>query len=393
VVRWTGSGWVGIHEGAPEDEEDQLNSDMLVYGKPIHPMQEGWVVWCTDGVAENSAPGIKDGGLEGVCTLVDADEDGEEDDCLYFGGGNEVRVQHPDGSVTMYAHMQPGTLPQCPHGEGRGPVEPPVYVTRDDVLGLSGNSGSSTGPHLHTEVHRPWDPDLEDYTKADGRPLLWENVRSIRTTDAPDDFVGPWDRRAPHGGSVLDLVDDFWSPPETECDLVGANTPGPDGDFSVDHYCDDSDGEAVCVARDNGSWGECVTCADDPTAPGCLCQEDEECGQGMTCYGTDAGGSARGRCYEELPWWQCSVVCEDVLGDGATCMNEHYTGVGHCLDFLTEPWLADSCQQIEELPALFGECQAECDEEQSCTDLGYPDWFVCGTDIEMQPLCLDPFRL
>ena len=46
-----------------------------------------------------------------------------------------------------------------------------------------------------------------------------------------------------------------------------------------------------------------------------------------------------------------------------------------------------------EPPGPVRACQAEYDEEQSCTDLGYPDGFGCGTDVEMQPLCLDPFRL
>lgn len=56
------------------------------------------------------------------------------------------------------------------------------------------------------------------------------------------------------------------------------------------------------------------------------------------------------------------------------------------------PRLNEGREPVEP-PGPVRACQAEYDEEQSCTDLGYPDGFGCGTDVEMQPLCLDPFRL
>ena len=55
------------------------------------------------------------------------------------GYGNHVRIHHPDGSMTIYGHL----------------TKPYVYskevVKTGQRIGLTGNSGFSTGPHLHFE--------------------------------------------------------------------------------------------------------------------------------------------------------------------------------------------------------------------------------------------------
>jgi murein DD-endopeptidase MepM/ murein hydrolase activator NlpD len=55
------------------------------------------------------------------------------------GLGRLVKVDHGNGVVTVYAHLQ----------ESR--VEPGQQVRRGEVIALSGNSGRSTAPHLHYE--------------------------------------------------------------------------------------------------------------------------------------------------------------------------------------------------------------------------------------------------
>lgn len=58
------------------------------------------------------------------------------------GFGNHVAIYHGDGDETIYAHLTAGTgLP----GEG-------ATLACSDFVGGSGNSGSSTGPHLHFET-------------------------------------------------------------------------------------------------------------------------------------------------------------------------------------------------------------------------------------------------
>ena len=54
-------------------------------------------------------------------------------------GGNYVKLQHSDGTTTIYAHMQLNTIAV---GNGQ-------QVSCGQKLGQSASSGNSTGPHLH----------------------------------------------------------------------------------------------------------------------------------------------------------------------------------------------------------------------------------------------------
>ena len=65
--------------------------------------------------------------------------------------GNLVRIAHPDGRETRYAHMQRFAM-----ASGVG-----TEVRAGDVIGYVGTTGRSTGPHLHFEVimaGQPIDP-------------------------------------------------------------------------------------------------------------------------------------------------------------------------------------------------------------------------------------------
>ena len=66
-----------------------------------------------------------------------------------YGYGKMVEVAHGDGVITRYAHNQENL------------VKVGDMVRRGDIVALMGNSGRSTGPHVHFEVHkngRPVDP-------------------------------------------------------------------------------------------------------------------------------------------------------------------------------------------------------------------------------------------
>jgi murein DD-endopeptidase MepM/ murein hydrolase activator NlpD len=66
-----------------------------------------------------------------------------------YGFGKMVEVAHGDGVITRYAHNQENL------------VKVGDMVRRGDVVARMGNSGRSTGPHVHFEVHkngRPVDP-------------------------------------------------------------------------------------------------------------------------------------------------------------------------------------------------------------------------------------------
>lgn len=57
------------------------------------------------------------------------------------GYGYCVFIQHPDGNISIYEHLQKDI-----------PVTVGETVRRSQVIGYSGSTGNSTGPHLHFEV-------------------------------------------------------------------------------------------------------------------------------------------------------------------------------------------------------------------------------------------------
>jgi murein DD-endopeptidase MepM/ murein hydrolase activator NlpD len=60
----------------------------------------------------------------------------------YQQRANQVRILHEDGSMATYAHLFPASIT----------LEPGQRVEVGERIGLSGNTGFSSGPHLHFAV-------------------------------------------------------------------------------------------------------------------------------------------------------------------------------------------------------------------------------------------------
>ena len=60
--------------------------------------------------------------------------------------GNHVRIEHDDGTHSAYLHLSRGSVR----------VKPGQRVEVGTLLGKSGNTGRSTGPHLHFVVQKPY---------------------------------------------------------------------------------------------------------------------------------------------------------------------------------------------------------------------------------------------
>jgi len=58
-----------------------------------------------------------------------------------FGYGNKVVIAHKNGYSSLYAHLS------------KVSVSAGDSVTTNSIIGESGNTGRSTGPHLHLEIH------------------------------------------------------------------------------------------------------------------------------------------------------------------------------------------------------------------------------------------------
>jgi len=74
---------------------------------------------------------------DGTVTKVESSTDGY---------GKYVKINHGFGYETLYGHMSGFN------------VKPGQKVKRGNVIGFVGNTGISTGPHVHYEVHRNGDP-------------------------------------------------------------------------------------------------------------------------------------------------------------------------------------------------------------------------------------------
>ncbi len=96
--------------------------------------------------------------------------DGEDDTCSTGncpgggGYGNYVKILHPDGYTTLYAHMATWSIP----------VSIGDAVSCGEKIGEMGSSGYSTGPHLHFEVRDTGGTRVDPFYGAcsDG-PSLW----------------------------------------------------------------------------------------------------------------------------------------------------------------------------------------------------------------------------
>ena len=78
-------------------------------------------------------------------TVMEVESDFERaglDTEQYARSANFVRIVHDDGTMALYAHLkQDGVL-----------VRPGQHIRKSEVIGLSGNTGFTTGPHLHFAV-------------------------------------------------------------------------------------------------------------------------------------------------------------------------------------------------------------------------------------------------
>ncbi|HXN26700.1 MAG TPA: M23 family metallopeptidase [Candidatus Acidoferrales bacterium] len=109
------------YKGDPSD-----NKNYRAYGAEIHAVADGVVTQMGDGIPQNT-PGAKS--LAVPITLETV-------------GGNHVIMEIGNGLFAFYAHMQPGSLR----------VKVGDKVRRGQVLGLLGNTGNSSEPHLHFQI-------------------------------------------------------------------------------------------------------------------------------------------------------------------------------------------------------------------------------------------------
>ncbi len=73
-----------------------------------------------------------------------------------YGLGLYVRLHHPNGYSTWYGHMSALAVQSC---SGVGCAD----LAHGEMIGISGNTGNSTGPHLHLRVMDPIGRPIDPY--------------------------------------------------------------------------------------------------------------------------------------------------------------------------------------------------------------------------------------
>jgi len=168
------------HDGDPDQSSSYFN-----YGQPVLAVGAGTIVEAVDGrpdqVPNHDVP------------LPPAE-----------AGGNEVILRLGEGIYVGYGHLKPGSL-RVRRGQ---------HVRPGQILGELGNSGQSTGPHLHLQLMtRP------SFLDADGLPFVIRRFRldgfvpslqafleaDLAGASVPSDAVAPGRRRL-LGLTGLDVV-------------------------------------------------------------------------------------------------------------------------------------------------------------------------------------------
>jgi hypothetical protein len=119
--------WVKVDESGKTFSGDPTeNRTHYAYGNEVLAVADATVSETKDGIPEN-VPGLASRAAPITLETI---------------AGNHIVLDLGGGRFAMYAHLQPGSLK----------VNAGDKVKRGQVLGLVGNTGNSTEPHLHFQV-------------------------------------------------------------------------------------------------------------------------------------------------------------------------------------------------------------------------------------------------
>ena len=124
------------------------NTHFAGFGREVRAPQAGYIVRAQDDIPDNPSPG----------TLIDLDARPEG---MWASLGNGVVIEHDEAAFSVLGHLQAGSLR----------VEEGMHIEAGDLIGLVGNSGHSSGPHLH--FHLMNGPTV---FRSDGLPVRFSGL-------------------------------------------------------------------------------------------------------------------------------------------------------------------------------------------------------------------------
>jgi murein DD-endopeptidase len=155
------------HDGATRNE------NWWGYGEPVLAVADGEVTEVVDGIPDNPPRVLPPATLDNIA-------------------GNHVILQIAANRFVTYAHLQNGSIKVRPHD----------HVHRGDTLALLGNSGNTTGAHLHLQV-----TDRNSVLQSQGVPFVLSSFTYLGPgADYPEKQVSvSWVSSAPPGNGVVEF--------------------------------------------------------------------------------------------------------------------------------------------------------------------------------------------
>jgi hypothetical protein len=196
------------------DGAENINKNHVAYERNIYAIADGAVVGCWRNAPENPRPKKSTDPEAGKEWLHSDFVSG-----LIPGGGNMLFVQHTDGTIALYAHFKPGTIPEqiCPVNDALFPRTmtipegdqfvkdtysnlPPAQqakITKGNFLGQVGNSGNSGRPHLHLHVEKGGSPVMMRFSEGLSKTYSAGNTEIL---DGWQSFSG---QQIPHASQLV----------------------------------------------------------------------------------------------------------------------------------------------------------------------------------------------
>lgn len=166
--------WVKVGpNGDSRHDGTTKNENWWGWGEPVLAVADGQITGLVDGIADNTPRVLPPVTLDNIA-------------------GNHVILQiAPDRYVT-YAHLQNGSIKVKMHDQ----------VHQGDVLALLGNSGNTTGAHLHLQV-----TDQDSVLQSEGVPFVFSSFTYLGPgSDYPEKQVSvPWVNSIPPGNGVVEF--------------------------------------------------------------------------------------------------------------------------------------------------------------------------------------------
>lgn len=147
-------------------QKTQLNYPKGYFLFPINPNQQNYLAGGMGDLRSDhfhAGIDIKTQGREGLPVLATGNGYISEVRVQTSGYGNVIFITHPNGFISVYGHLKTFAEPlasfvkkkriESQTFEIKLPLKPNEFeVARGQIIGLSGNTGGSGGPHLHFEI-------------------------------------------------------------------------------------------------------------------------------------------------------------------------------------------------------------------------------------------------